>query len=467
MRIRVGVLALAAFALLAAACTSGGGAPTGGHNFKFRATKVSVVNHNDSFLYGTRDEVYALNVWFRVKYNQPGSAQVGIAGHRDHAFDDLGDGQSLVYTGNQMAEVNFPGVQLYDVLDLINPSNHLELVGVWTWAMDQDDVSVTGVANDLLPILKGALDATVAAAVMPTDANFLVDIVFDDVWNALSLVAGALFGSIPGIPDDPIGSRVYVGIGAGGTLSQIMDAATSGVNIPELAIPIVTVPPDIDGGRIFSLGHNSIFGGEVMDQGEGRHDYEVQVINAATINQLPFANFFATPTSGSPPLAVSFNAGGSADPDGSIVAYDWNFGDFTSGSGPIASHVYTTAGNYPVRLTVTDNRGESSVKTTNISIGGAPTAYPTGLTKVGQGCCDTYGDFAWTMVPGAEAYQVDMDGFVLGGCVTDHGAVLEGQRSSGRVQGVGLCLGSQYDVKIRARANGLWGPWSPTTRITL
>ena len=62
---------------------------------------------------------------------------------------------------------------------------------------------------------------------------------------------------------------------------------------------------------------------------------------------------------------------------------------------------------------------------------------------------------------------MSLDGFFLGGCVTDHSAVINGQVSGGRVQAAGLCLGSQYDVRVRAQANGQWGPWSDTVRVTL
>jgi len=92
---------------------------------------------------------------------------------------------------------------------------------------------------------------------------------------------------------------------------------------------------------------------------------------------------------------------------------------------------------------------------------------PTNLQKVGSGCCDTYGDFAWTPVPGATDYEINMDGYFLGGCVTDASDVINGQTSTGRVQQAGLCLGSQYNVSIRARANGVWSAWSPTIHITL
>ena len=36
---------------------------------------------------------------------------------------------------------------------------------------------------------------------------------------------------------------------------------------------------------------------------------------------------------------VDFNASGSYDPDGSIVSYDWDFGDGTTGSGVTTGHV--------------------------------------------------------------------------------------------------------------------------------
>lgn len=181
-------------------------------------------------------------------------------------------------------------------------------------------------------------------------------------------------------------------------------------------------------------------------------------------NQAPLAIFTPSASTGNAPLTVSFDASNASDPDGTIVAWNWDFGLVGTGSGVVVDATFP-AGTHTVTLTVTDNLGKTASSSTVITSLGPPPA-PTGLQKTGSGCCDTYGDFAWNAVPGATQYQITLDGFFGGGCVTDHSATVPGP-STGRVQAFGLCLGSKYDVSIRAYANGMWGPWSPSIRITL
>ena len=64
---------------------------------------------------------------------------------------------------------------------------------------------------------------------------------------------------------------------------------------------------------------------------------------------------------------MSFDGSASSDPDGNVVAYDWDFGDNSAGSGATVSHVYA-AGTYTVTLTVTDDMGATGSATMMIEI---------------------------------------------------------------------------------------------------
>lgn len=75
-------------------------------------------------------------------------------------------------------------------------------------------------------------------------------------------------------------------------------------------------------------------------------------------SQAPVAVIRADPTAGKPPLTVSFDGTASYDPDGSITAYRWAFGDGSEATGPKVSHTYTGAGLFAVTLTVEDNSGK-------------------------------------------------------------------------------------------------------------
>jgi PKD repeat protein len=76
-------------------------------------------------------------------------------------------------------------------------------------------------------------------------------------------------------------------------------------------------------------------------------------------NEAPIADIAADPIMGEAPLAVVYDGSSSLDPDGTISAYDWDFGDGASDSGEIVSHTFTRSGTYSTVLTVTDNAGET------------------------------------------------------------------------------------------------------------
>ena len=86
------------------------------------------------------------------------------------------------------------------------------------------------------------------------------------------------------------------------------------------------------------------------------------------LNQPPTAVASANSYSGTAPHTVTFSAINSTDPDGSLVSFDWDYGDGNTGYGITVTHTFTQAGYYPVVLTVTDNSGNSDSDTLYVDI---------------------------------------------------------------------------------------------------
>lgn len=106
---------------------------------------------------------------------------------------------------------------------------------------------------------------------------------------------------------------------------------------------------------------------------KGKRSEEAK-ITITVENALPQAEARATPTKGQAPLTVEFDASASADPDGKITRYEWDFGDGTKGSGAKVRHEYAEPGNYTIKLTVADEDGATAAKTLAITVEAASQA---------------------------------------------------------------------------------------------
>ncbi len=191
---------------------------------------------------------------------------------------------------------------------------------------------------------------------------------------------------------------------AGGEFETPTRASLGFLNVAEDPIPVVTANEDGDvivaWGQIGSDGSNTVkasfydpdkraWSVQTIDRAAGipeapnayrvamtRTDSRVYLVWRGSNRQLrlaigpfgtpgppppdqdePVAVFTATPTSGVIPLTVAFDGSASSDPDGTIVSYDWDFGDGVVEVGSIVSHTYSAMGTYTARLTVTDNDG--------------------------------------------------------------------------------------------------------------
>lgn len=104
-------------------------------------------------------------------------------------------------------------------------------------------------------------------------------------------------------------------------------------------------------------------GGKVVSEWQGT------VAVPSGPNQPPVASFTDSCTL----LVCTFDGTGSSDPDGSVVAYAWSFGDGATANGATATHAYGAAGTYTVTLVVTDDDGATDGDSRPVTVGSGAT----------------------------------------------------------------------------------------------
>ncbi len=92
---------------------------------------------------------------------------------------------------------------------------------------------------------------------------------------------------------------------------------------------------------------------------------QVLTVPCEPSNQPPVASF----TYDCVDLTCDFDGSDSYDPDGTITAWGWEFGDVGTGSGEIVSFPFPAADTYTVTLTVTDNEGATGSDTQEVTVG--------------------------------------------------------------------------------------------------
>jgi uncharacterized delta-60 repeat protein len=144
-----------------------------------------------------------------------------------------------------------------------------------------------------------------------------------------------------------------------------------------------------DGRDLTQLGQLSSAFGAVALQADGKilaAGYTLNVVGPNNdthpliaryiVDLPPTASFTAIPSPVAVGSAVAFDGNASADPDGTTVSHQWDFGDGTTGTGATASHSYTAAGTYNARLTVRDGYGQTASSSRAITVKAVPPPEP-------------------------------------------------------------------------------------------
>ncbi|MEZ4713013.1 MAG: PQQ-dependent sugar dehydrogenase [Caldilineaceae bacterium] len=134
--------------------------------------------------------------------------------------------------------------------------------------------------------------------------------------------------------------------------------------------------PDAPGAVGALPGGNNTVGGSAAPLGASTGGAAAPAPAPAPIreNGAPLAVALAEPAAGRAPLAVTFSAAASSDPDGDRLTYLWNFGDGGTSRLPNREHTYRENGVYTATLTVFDGNGKSNSNAVQISVGNDPPA---------------------------------------------------------------------------------------------
>jgi hypothetical protein len=124
-----------------------------------------------------------------------------------------------------------------------------------------------------------------------------------------------------------------------------------------------TFTPSKAGTYVFRLNVNDGDGGTSED-----------MVTVTVWGLPPTANLVARPPSTHVGMRIEFDGSDSTDPDGTIVDFEFSFGDSASANGTeaVREHSYNSAGTYTVTLTVTDDDGNTSTAQVTVEVTETP-----------------------------------------------------------------------------------------------
>ncbi|MEJ2706816.1 MAG: Ig-like domain-containing protein [Anaerolineales bacterium] len=243
---------------------------------------------------------------------------------------------------------------------------------------------------EFIPVNGGTFTDSGSAACVGIASGNTAPLAADDTYTTdedtlLTVAAPGVLGNDTDAENDPLTTVLNTGPG-NGTLTLNADGSFS-----------YTPNPDFNGSDSFTYHAN-----------DGLVDSNLATVSITVtpVNDPPKANVNG-PYTGTVGIAVQFDGSASSDVDGTIVSYDWDFGDGTSGTGPNPTHTYAETGTYTVVLTVTDDGGAADSGTTSANIQSTPNQAPV----AGDDAYATDEDTILTVAaPGVLGNDTDADG---------------------------------------------------------
>jgi len=213
----------------------------------------------------------------------------------------------------------------------------------------------------------------------PTGSSNLAEILANTQpgWSAGSTPPAGVTGDLDPVPNNP--PRADAGGPYNGFVGIALQFDASGSSDSDGSIVRYDwdfddgTPVDEDAGATPS--HTYVTAGDftvelTVHDDDGATDTATATVSIADVpNQPPTADT-GGPYNGFVGVALQFDGSASSDSDGSIVQYDWDYGDGSSetDAGPAPIHSFEAAGEYTLTVTVTDDDGATDSATATVVI---------------------------------------------------------------------------------------------------
>jgi len=211
------------------------------------------------------------------------------------------------------------------------------------------------------------LNAASGTHVYPSAGSFIVKATVTD--NAGASASASVTVTVKA-PNQPPIAKLSV-TPRSGTAALTVNASTTGSSDPDGTIASTkidfgdgTVLTAASGTHVYSVAGSFIVKATVTDNSGASASASATV----TVNQKPLAKLSVTPSTGTAALTVAASTSGSSDPDGTITSTKIDFGDGTVLTAASGTHVYSVAGSFTVKATVTDNNGASASASSTVTV---------------------------------------------------------------------------------------------------
>jgi PKD repeat protein len=191
------------------------------------------------------------------------------------------------------------------------------------------------------------------------EGNYLVSLKIKDDQGSSATAQSVISVTVPRVNEPPVANFSYNcdELRCGFDASQSMDSDGeiieyawdfAGYSVNQGSNPLIQYDFPQSGSYLVILTITD-------DQGASEQSRAVVTVSLAPANDEPMADFSYRCTD----LNCVFDASGSNDPDGYIVAYRWDFGEGESSEsgGPTKDHTFGQSGKYRVTLQIEDNLG--------------------------------------------------------------------------------------------------------------